>query len=172
MIKVPVVLGNLSEKVASVKNINSLKKQLNTLTNQYLAPKYLSKESQEKGVYLKDQRPYYDPTSQFKQKKIAHLTKTIKDLGYKLNDYRSIPHLGLVKVEKNVQNFVNKNKENTNKFIGDSYYYKVNKSTLQKERVSDTEIRIGSPDKYYDRTEQTLVEADTIEKNNNLKKNN
>ena len=166
-VKVKVNLGDLTEKVASEKNIYKLKQQLDAIQNQYNGPKYLSKDSGEKEVYIKDQRPYYDPTLISRIKKIQHLNNTIADLEAQYNDNSAQPQLNLIKVETHVQNFVNKNKENTNQFIAGSYHYDVNRSTLQKETVYSKGFRVGSPDKYYDRTEQTLVEA---EEKGNLKK--
>lgn len=160
----------MTEKVPTIRNIIKLKRQLDSLRNQYIGPKYLSKETKERQVYQKDQAPYYDPSALSKQNKIEHLQNTIRDLAMKLNDNSEKPRYENVKIQTNVQNFSNKNKENTNKFIANSYYYDVDKKTLQKERVYSNRIRVGSPDKYYERTEQTLVEADSIDNKSNLKK--
>jgi len=170
-VQVKVEMGNLTERVPTRKNIQTLTNQLTAIKNQYEGPKFLSQETRGKEVYYKDIKPYYDPSAQSKKEKIVSLTNTIKTLSKKLNDNSARPQFGKVSITNHVQNFVNKNKENTNKFIADSYYYDVDPSTIQGNRKPDIQIRIGSTDKYYDRTpEQTLVEADSVEKGNLKKK--
>ena len=82
-------------------------------------------------VYFKDAKAYYDPTLMDKIAQKAKLIDQINNLTIELNDNsKPILIVGTKKASLKIQNFVNTNKEETNEFIGKSYYYPVDRKTL------------------------------------------
>ena len=120
------MVDDLSDFVGSNSKIQQLQRELNDL-NAYFGPKYL--KDQTSPIYPKDATAYYDPTIDTKQERIKYLGETIEKLTYDLTHPFRPDEVKTDKVKVGVQNFVNKNKEETNNFIGDSYWYKVNNST-------------------------------------------
>jgi len=188
---IPAKIGNLEERTASQKNIDELKKQLDKLNDWIEGPKYMSHDDKGREVYFKDAKAYYDPTMLDKRAQRAKLQAQIKSLTNEMNDSEK-PTLivGKMKSSLSVQNFVNTNKEETNEFIANSYYYPVDKSTLaNRQNNQNTNLRtitnnnnlkkveknqainmytrkpekiiIGSVDKYYDSVKGGLVEAES-----------
>jgi len=164
-VKVGIIMGNLTEVVPTRRNIKTLKTELDLVKAETVGKNFIAHETKGAGVYDLDKSPYYDPTKLDKARKIKHLSKTINKLTEQLNDVK--PELGVVKVRRHIQNFINNNKENTNKFIRDSFYYPVDKKTLQNEQPENVRIRTGT--NYYGNSQQVLVEADAIDTKRNLK---
>ena len=123
---VPIEFGDLTRTHANESNIKKLETELNNLnqgenvTNAALT-----------GKYIKDSTAYYDPTLHEKIHKKIQLVQTIKEMKEALL-HPNKPVIQTVLEPKKygppkVQNFVNKNKEETNNFINRSYYYPIQK---------------------------------------------
>ena len=83
-------------------------------------------------VYFKDPKSYYDPTIYDKIAQKARLEAQIRELTLELNDpEKPTLIIGTKKSHVSIQNFINTNREETNEFIANSYYYPVPKSTLE-----------------------------------------
>jgi len=182
-------LGPLEERLPTVKNIRELTKQLNHLNERIEGPKYMTHDTKGRAVYFKDPKAYYDPSLADKMRMKNKLQRNINELRSELNsNYRPTLIIGKAKASVKIQNFVNHNKEETNEFIAKSYYYPVNKQKLALKRVAvlgqrsnfrkgessnenqspiniftrtPENIRIGSTNKYYDRTDTQVVEAES-----------
>lgn len=183
-------MGPLEERLPTVKNIRELTKQLNHLNERIEGPKYMTHDTKGRAVYFKDPKAYYDPSLADKMRMKNKLQRNINELRSELNsNYRPTLIIGKAKASVKIQNFVNHNKEETNEFIAKSYYYPVNKQKLAFKRVAElgqarTNLRkeennnehqspiniytrtpeniiIGSPNKYYDRTDTEVVEAES-----------
>jgi len=126
LIKIPIKLADLSDSIPSNKNIQELEKELNQLKNYVSGPKFLYDQTSK--VYPIDAGAYYDPTLPDKQKRMKYLQERIDTLTkeMKLNLKPVVAEVRSVKL--GVQNFKNKNKEETNGFIARSYYYPVGNS--------------------------------------------
>jgi hypothetical protein len=187
---IPASIENLEERVASQKNIIELKKQLDRLNDWFEGPKYMTHDTKGREVYSKDAKAYYDPTALDKQTQRVKLQNQIREMTIEMNTERPTLIVGTKKVNVSIQNFVNTNKEETNEFIGKSYYYPVDRSTLanstdsstvnrmdgnlkKEEKVNKNQainiytrkpenIRIGSTNKYYDDNMKSgVVEAES-----------
>jgi len=150
----------------------------------------MSHDDKGREVYFKDAKAYYDPTMLDKKAQRAKLQSQIKSLTAELNDNnKPLLIIGKMKSSVSVQNFVNTNKEETNEFIANSYYYPVDRRTLanrvnrqngnnhvhvephhtdiQPEAINiytrkPERIRIGSVSKYYDdNVKSGMVEAES-----------
>jgi len=189
-VDVKVTLGPLEERLPTVKNIRELTKQLNHLNERIEGPKYMTHDTKGRAVYFKDPKAYYDPSLADKLRMKNKLQRNINELRTELNsNNRPTLIIGKAKASVKIQNFMNHNKEETNEFIAKSYYYPVNKQKLAFKRVAElgqarTNLRkeennnehqspiniytrtpeniiIGSPNKYYDRTDTEVVEAES-----------
>ena len=82
------------------------------------------------GKYFKDPAPYYDPSAEEHSQKISQTKDIIENMQNQLNS-KSLQ--GPVFTEENftvktkIQNYSNLNREATNEFIKNSYYYDANK---------------------------------------------
>jgi hypothetical protein len=124
-VAVPIELKELTYTYPDEKNIQILENNLKTLTG---------KESLNSisltGKYMRDPSAYYDPTLDEKRMKAAQIVQTIEDMRNEIK--KDIKLTGPVFTEENfhvktkIQNIVNANKEDANKFIADSYYYDPN----------------------------------------------
>lgn len=78
------------------------------------------------GKYIPDFKPYYDPSAEDKARKSEQLSSTIENME---NEIRNKNLQGPVFTEENykkktrIQNYPNLNRESTNEFIANSYYY-------------------------------------------------
>ena len=91
--------------------------------NYVSGPKYLYDQGSK--VYELDPGAYYDPTLEDKQKRIKYLQSRIEILNEQMKLNFKVPEFTRGNVKIGIQNFTNKNKEETNGFIGRSYYYPV-----------------------------------------------
>lgn len=117
---VPIELNDLKNTFADPKNIKHLEGELQRITEkESLNSVILS------GKYFKDPAPYYDPAAEERAVKVEHLTKTISEMKSELAKDQKGPVFTEENFKKNtkIQNYSNSNKEATNKFIKDSYYY-------------------------------------------------
>jgi len=187
-IEVKVQLGPLEERLPTAKNIRELTKQLNHLNERIEGPKYMAYDTKGREVYFKDPKAYFDPSLPDKIRLKRKLETNIHELRQELNSINK-PTLiiGKSKAFVRIQNFVNTNKEETNEFIANSYYYPVKRDKLLPKRVAEfgsaeliarkdnrdnhdplniytkspENIRIGSLNKYYDQTDNVVVEAES-----------
>jgi len=125
-VKVKVKMQDLSEKIASQGNINELERQLNILQTYVHGPKLIYSQDKNFSVYSRDPGAYYDPTKGDISKQISKLQHTIAQLKAKLA-HPEAPSLMYGKGigHKTVQNKYNRDREETNKYIGQNYFYKV-----------------------------------------------
>lgn len=186
---VPSKLGEIEQRVATQKNIDELKKQLNKLNDWIEGPKYMTKDTQGREVYQHDAKAYYDPTLNDKLAQKASLQKQIRELTNELNDpEKPTLIIGKVKSSVQIQNRGNTNREETNEFIANSYYYPVDRRTLANRMTMGTSTvkpkvenkseeqkheainiytkkperaLIGSVNKYYDNAKTQMVEAES-----------
>jgi len=126
LIKTPIKLADLSDSVPSNKNIQELQKELNQLKNYVSGPKFLYDQTSK--VYPIDAGAYYDPTLPDKQKRMKYLQERIDTLTKQMKSNFKPVVAEVRSVKLGVQNFTNKNKEETNGFIARSYYYPVGNS--------------------------------------------
>jgi hypothetical protein len=123
---VPIQFGDLTRTHADENNIKKLENELDNLNRgEDLNNVTLT------GKYLKDSTAYYDPTLPEKRFKKAQLVETINEMKEALL-HPNKPEFQTVLESKRygppkVQNYVNKNKEETNDFINRSYYYPIQK---------------------------------------------
>ena len=186
---IPAKLEELEEREASEKNIKELKKQLEVLNRSIEGPKFMTQDTKGRDVYIKDAGAYYDPTLADKRAKKASLQAQIASLTKEMNA-REVPQLiiGMMKSNVTVQNFVNTNKEETNEFIAQSYYYPVDRRNMvyrnnthginqmkaapvavepKKNQAvniytkTPEKMRVGSTNKYYEEGKNFRVEADS-----------
>ena len=122
---------DLSDAIASNTKIQELEKELKGLKDYVSGPKYLVDQTSK--VYQLDAGAYYDPTLEDKNNRIKYLEGNIAYLNEQMKSNLKPIHLGTGKMHFEVQNFRNKNKEETNTFIGNSYYYQVGKSAAVKQ---------------------------------------
>jgi hypothetical protein len=121
-INVSVELKELTDTYADEKNIKILENNLKNLTQkESLNSVSLS------GKYIKDSAPYYDPSADEKNTKASQIAQTIENMKSEINENKS--KQGPVFTEENfsvktkIQNYANLNRESTNDFIANSYYY-------------------------------------------------
>lgn len=117
-------------------NINELKKQLDRLNDYIEGPKYMTHDSKGREVYFKDPKAYYDPTVPDKLARKVHLQNQIRDLNNQLISDKPTLIVGKKISSVKIQNFVNTNREETNQFIANSYYYPVDRSTLSNRNLN------------------------------------
>jgi hypothetical protein len=75
---------------------------------------------------MKDPSAYYDPTAEEKNQKVLQISETLENMEdeiRKKNLQGEIFSEENFKVETKIQNYQNYNKEETNDFIKNSYYY-------------------------------------------------
>jgi len=128
--KTPAKLGDLDKTLPTQSNINELKKQLDKLNDYIEGPKYMTHDAQGREVYFKDPKAYYDPTLDDKRARKVQLQSQIRHLTNEINSNKPTLIVGTKKSSVKIQNFVNTNSEETSEFIGKSYYYDVDRSTL------------------------------------------
>jgi len=140
---VNVTVADLAEVIASDDNIEELQKQLDNLNRYISGPKKLLSSEQFSQVYHKDPNAYYDPTSTDLFAKKAHLEKVIKELKTKKADDEKLKEIitetTSVETEKghvSIENKVNQDRENTNEYIANSFYYPVPHPQQQNQSVS------------------------------------
>ena len=121
-INVSVELKELTDTYADEKNIKILENNLQKLTEkESLNSVSLS------GKYIKDSAPYYDPSADEKNTKASQIAQTIENMKSEINENKKLQ--GPVFTEENfsvktkIQNYANLNREATNDFITNSYYY-------------------------------------------------
>jgi len=119
-------MADLTDSIASNSRIQELQKELKQLKTYVSGPKYLYDQSSK--VYALDPGAYYDPTLEDKGKRIKYLEGKIAELTEQMRLNIKMPEFEIKDVEKIVQNYTNKNKEETNGFISRSYYYPVGNS--------------------------------------------
>ncbi len=118
-------MADLTDSIPSNKKIQELQKELDHLKNYVSGPKFLYDQTSK--VYAADAGAYYDPTLSDKKTRILYLEDRIAYLNGQMQK-KNKPVVAEVKsIKIGVQNFTNKNKEETNAFIGRSYYYPVRK---------------------------------------------
>lgn len=121
MNQIPIEFDDLKNTFPDPKNIRILENELKRLTEtESLNSISLS------GKYFKDPAPYYDPSADEKRAKIAKITQLIANMKYELskdNQKGPIFTEENFKVKTKIQNYANLNRENTNQFIKNSYYY-------------------------------------------------
>jgi hypothetical protein len=122
-------MADLTNSIASNKKIQDLQSELDSIKKDLEAPKFLTDQTSPK--YAKDASAYYDPTVDDKQARIKYLTETIERLTGELQHPFTPKELVIQKVEQKVQNFGNMNKEFTNEFIANSYYYPVPRNSTE-----------------------------------------
>ncbi len=128
--KTPAKLGDLDKTLPTQSNINELKKQLDKLNDYIEGPKYMTHDSKGREVYFPDPKAYYDPTMNDKRSRKVQLQNQIRHLTNELNSNKPTLIIGTKKSSVKIQNFFNTNSEETSEFIGKSYYYPVDRSTL------------------------------------------
>lgn len=133
-------MADLTDTIASNAKIQELEKELSNLKNNVEGPKFLYDQTSQ--IYALDPKAYYDPTMNDKIKRIQYLEERIATLNKDMQRSFAPIHVGVGKMHLTVQNFKNKNKENTNKFIGDSYYYQVGKSPPAPKQIDNSFIPI------------------------------
>ena len=120
-------MADLTDSVPSNRKIQELQKELDNLKNYVSGPKFLYDQTSK--VYSQDAGAYYDPTLPDKEKRMKYLQERIEILNEQMKlNFKPIV-LESKPVSIKVQNFTNKNREETNGFIGRSYYYQVGNST-------------------------------------------
>lgn len=137
-VAVPIEFGDLTKTHADEKNLSRLQRELSTID----APeKYSSLVNS--GVYSADSKAYYDPTLPEKEAKKAELKTSIENMKEDLL-HPNIPNFQFEKVKASpkIQNYVNSNKEETNEFIANSYYYPVKKDAKGYDLASQP---VGNP---------------------------
>ena len=119
LVNVAIEIKELTDTYADEKNISILQNKLQKLTE-----KESLNSASLSGKYIKDPAPYYDPSADEKSQKSAQIAQTIDNMQ---NDIRY--KQGPVFTEENftvktkIQNYANLNRESTNDFIRNSYYY-------------------------------------------------
>ena len=120
-VNVAIEIRELTDTYADEKNINILQNKLEKLTQkESLNSVSLS------GKYFKDPAPYYDPSAEEKKEKVNQISSTIDNMQ---SEIRNKNLQGPVFTEENfqvktkIQNYPNLNRESTNEFIKNSYYY-------------------------------------------------
>jgi len=116
-------MGDLNDAVPSNKKIQELQQELDSIKGYLTGPKFLTDQTSQK--YPKDAGAYYDPTVEDKESRIKYLEETIARLSNELQHPFTPHELVKQKVVQKVQNLPNYNKEMTNEFIANSYYYPV-----------------------------------------------
>lgn len=120
MKEVPIQLKELRTTYADANNINSLENDLKRLTEkESLNSISLS------GKYFKDPTPYYDPAADERRLKAQTLSNTIENMKNELKENQKGPIFTEenFKIKTKIQNYSNLNREASNEFIKNSYYY-------------------------------------------------
>lgn len=118
---VPIELNDLKNTFPDPKNIKVLEKELKKITEK----ESLNSVSMS-GKYIPDPAPYYDPSAEEKAMKAAQITNTINNMRVELskeNQKGPVFTEENFKVKTKIQNYANLNREATNEFIKNSYYY-------------------------------------------------
>ncbi len=120
-------MADLTDTIASNSKIQDLQRELDHLNNYVSGPKFLYDLNSK--VYPLDAGAYYDPTLNDKEKRRKYLQERIKDLTEQMKRNFKPLKTQVKDLKFQVQNFKNLNKEETNSFIGRSYYYPVGKNS-------------------------------------------
>lgn len=165
---VPVDLRDVSKTFPTTKNLRILEARLNFLLN---CP---GNRNCDVGEYEYDKRAYYDPTEGNRLREIEFLKRKIIDINESLrNNFQ--PDLVYEKesFRPKIQNPNNSDREVTNKFVAESYFYPVNKT-----KVANGTIEYMTPSngllvksKYIDNDKNIIETADSVGDvggNNNL----
>jgi hypothetical protein len=120
-LNVPINLGDLSLTHADDKNVRKLEAKLQDLTR----PESLNSVSMT-GKYIPDAKAYYDPTAEEKTMNKIGLENTIVNMKADLlNPNMPKFQFDTITSTPKVQNYQNKNKEETNEMIANSYHYPI-----------------------------------------------
>jgi len=159
VIPVDIDLADLSYTFPSSKNLRKLEAELERLTNESKQTAY--------GKKLSDtDESYYDPTRQGREERIQILKKRIAAMDYELS-HNFKPELSFEKenIDPQIQNPKNYDREKTNQFVTDSYFYPVNKNKLANGIIEDkalTKHGLMEKSKYVDSDKKIEATADSI----------
>jgi hypothetical protein len=156
---VPVDLRDVSKTFPSPKNVRLLEAKLKSLIgcNQ--------PNCDSPGVYDYDKRAYYDPTQLDTQNNIEYIKHTIDEMNASMRQSYQ-PDLMFVKdsLRPRIQNQKNSEREASNKFVADSYFYPVDRNKLANgtivNNVSSNGFLVKS--KYIDNDKNIIETADSI----------
>lgn len=124
-VAVPIQLGDLTKTHASETNLKRMENELAMMD----APEPWVNINKS-GTYLRDPKPYYDPTVPEKEMYKTKLKESIENMREDLL-HPNLPDLSKsfkrINASPMIQNYVNSNKEETNELIANSYYYPIKK---------------------------------------------
>jgi len=119
-IPVAIEMKDLTQTFPDQNNIRILENALNQIN----AKESLNSISMT-GKYMKDAKPYYDPTTEEKAMKSAAIIESINRMKAEMTYDGPVFTEENFPVKTKVQNYANFNKEDTNEFIANSYHYPV-----------------------------------------------
>lgn len=165
---VPVDLRDVSKTFPTTKNLRMLEARLKFLLN---CP---GKRNCDVGVYEYDKNAYYDPTEGNRLREIELLRRKINEMNESLrNNYQPDLMFEKESFRPKIQNPQNSDREVTNKFVAESYFYPVNRTKVANGTIeymsSSNGLLVKS--KYIDNDKNIIETADSVgdvEGNNNL----
>jgi hypothetical protein len=160
-VSVDVDLADLSYTFPSAKNLRKLESELQRL--EYENKLQLSNN----GGTNRDNGSYYDPTIQERQSRILILKERIAKMDYELS-HNNKPEVVWEKENSNpqIQNPRNFDREITNKFVADSYFYPVDKQKLANGKI-DESLKLSThglmeKSKYVDNDKKIEATAESV----------
>jgi hypothetical protein len=159
-VSVDIDLADLSYTFPSTKNLRRLEAELERLQTE-------SKRTNAYGKKLSDaDESYYDPTRQGREARIQILKKRIAQMDYDLS-HNFKPDISFEKenVNPNVQNPTNADREGSNQFVADSYFYPVDKKKLANGKIEEGVLSkhgLLEKSKYIDNDKKIEATADSI----------
>ena len=129
--EVPIVLADLQDKFPSEQNLKSLQNQLEAIKTRDDIASNIN-EISEKGIYMGDPKPYYDPTVDDTKENVGHITGSIINMEKSLNNAirnEITANLGTVKVHREIQHIENYHSEALDAKMKENYYTPVGKDS-------------------------------------------
>ena len=158
---VDIDLADLSYTFPSTKNLRKLEGELERLEYE------IKLQFSNQGGANRDKGSYYDPTIQERQRKILILKDRIAKMDYDLS-HNNKPNLEFDKETSTtqVQNPRNFDREVTNKFVADSYFYPVDKNKLALGKI-DQSVKLSTHglmerSKYVDSDQKIETDAESV----------
>ena len=156
---VPVDLRDVSKTFPSPKNVRILEAKLKSLLG------CNKKNCDNTGVYNYDKRAYYDPTQLDTQNNIEYLKHKIDEMNASLSQ-KYQPDLLFEKegLRPHIQNQQNSDREVSNKFVAESYFYPVDRNKLANGTIDDNFSSNGLlvKSKYIDNDKNIIATADSV----------
>jgi len=158
-VTVDIDLADLSYTFPSTKNLRKLEGELQRLENENKL------QLSNHGGANRDNDSYYDPTIQERQRKINILKDRIAQMDYDLS-HNNKPNLDFGKETSTtqIQNPRNFDRELTNKYVADSYFYPVDKNKLALGKIDQSVTTHGLMEnsKYVDSDKKVETDAESV----------